>query len=68
MSLTCFLCREVWELDVEWVGYVVTGAWLLILPASILGLVLGDQTPWRRVSHVTTTFKGFIFACAEPTG
>jgi hypothetical protein len=45
----------------------VTGAWLLILPASILGLVLGDQTPWRRVSHVTTTFKGFTLACVLPS-
>jgi len=52
----------VWELDVEWIGFVVTGAWLIILPASILGLILGDPTPWRRVSHETTTFRSFVFA------
>ena len=49
LAVYMHLYREVWEVDVEWVGFVVTGGWLVTLPAAILGLILGDQTPWRRV-------------------
>jgi hypothetical protein len=34
------MCREQWEVDVEWVGFLVTGSWLICLPAPVLGLCI----------------------------
>ena len=38
------------ELDHLWLGHGCLVAWLVILPSSVLGLVLGDGTAWRTVS------------------
>ena len=38
------------ELDHLWLGYGCLVAWLVILPSTVLGLVLGDGTAWRTVS------------------
>ena len=35
--------------DLPWLGQGTVVAWLLILPATILGLLLGDSLAWRTV-------------------
>ncbi len=36
-------------MDAEWVGFLITGGWLVLIPAVLIGLLLGDEAPWRRV-------------------
>jgi hypothetical protein len=43
---------EDWEVDAEWIGFLITGGWLVLLPAVLIGLLLGDEIPWRRVSRL----------------
>ena len=38
------------QLDLLWLGWGCLVAWLVILPATILGNLLGDGTAWRTVS------------------
>ena len=38
------------ELDHLWLGYGCLVAWLIILPSTVAGLLLGDSTAWRTVS------------------
>ena len=38
--------------DLPWLGQGTVVAWLLILPATILGLLLGDSLAWRTVHTV----------------
>ena len=38
------------ELDHLWLGYGCLVAWLIILPSTVAGLLLGDGTAWRTVS------------------
>ena len=38
--------------DLPWLGEGTVVAWLLILPATILGLLLGDSLAWRTVHRV----------------
>ena len=35
--------------DLPWLGQGTVVAWLVILPATILGLLLGDGLAWRTV-------------------
>merc|ERR1712142_994995 len=35
------------SLDQVWLGYLTVGGWLIILPAILIGLLLGDQVAWR---------------------
>jgi hypothetical protein len=52
--LECSVCvREDWEVDAEWVGFLITGGWLVLIPAVLIGLLLGDEAPWRRVGPET---------------
>jgi hypothetical protein len=55
-ALECYVCvyvREDWEVDAEWVGFLITGGWLVLIPAVLIGLLLGDEAPWRRVGPQT---------------
>ena len=36
-------------LDHTWLGYLTVGGWLIIIPAIIIGVVLGDPVSWRMV-------------------
>ena len=36
--------------DLPWLGMGTLVSWLIILPATILGLTLGDSLAWRSVS------------------
>ena len=38
------------ELDHLWLGYGCLVAWLIILPSTVAGLLLGDGIAWRTVS------------------
>ena len=38
------------ELDHRWLGYGCLVAWLVILPSTVLGIILGDTIAWRTVS------------------
>ena len=46
------------SLDQVWLGFMTVGGWLVILPAILLGLVLGDQVAWR-----TDSFLSIVGAC-----
>ena len=39
--------------DLPWLGMGTLVSWLIILPATILGLTLGDSLAWRSVSALT---------------
>ena len=39
--------------DLPWLGMGTLVSWLIILPATILGLTLGDSLAWRSVSVLT---------------
>ena len=36
--------------DHPWLGQGTTVAWLIIVPATIIGILLGDEIAWRTVS------------------
>ena len=40
--------------DLPWLGMGTLVSWLIILPATILGLTLGDSLAWRSVSVITS--------------
>ena len=37
------------EYDHPWLGNGTLVAWLIIVPSTILGIVLGDEIAWRTV-------------------
>ena len=58
--------------DLPWLGQGTVVAWLLILPATILGLLLGDSLAWRTEqppdmpSHLTVPDESFKSSVLNP--
>ena len=44
--------------DLPWLGMGTLVSWLIILPATILGLTLGDSLAWRSVSVKSSRHDG----------
>ena len=47
--------------DLPWLGMGTLVSWLIILPATILGLTLGDSLAWRSVSVITSRWTTALF-------
>lgn len=48
-------------IDGVWLGYVTVGGFNIIMPITVLGVVLGDQVPWRM--EVLFGLMGGILFC-----
>ena len=43
--------------DAEWLGQLTTGAWLIIIPAIITGILLDTPMAWTLVSQAESSIK-----------
>merc|ERR1711926_48480 len=53
------------NLDGIWMGQGTLVAWLIIAPATIIGIILGDQIAWRTDAFLSLSGAFLYIACGS---